>query len=326
VSTLTNAIGGYFELELPNEKLEKYPKAFKSQSARSSFYALLLALKDVQRVHAPAYICDSMLAPIAATGKKIVFYEIDHSLFIKEKIFLQNNDLLLYVNYFGVCGNNVNKILGQYNRDQVVIDCSQAFYAGPYKCLATIYSPRKFFGVPDGGLLITDKVLDIPDEQDQESIFRMDHLLQRHAFSAEEGYLKFLAAEKSLTILEPKRISNLTLRLLKSINYSAAEKKRKSNFIFLNKHLKKSNSIKLDDIKVAPMCYPYLSTYSVDRVFFSNSRIYFPAYWHDVHKRSAPSSFSMTLANNLLAIPCDQRYSETELQLIVNYLVKQEKP
>ena len=38
-----DAIGGYFELELPPPRGERYPDALRYQSARAAFLALLLA-------------------------------------------------------------------------------------------------------------------------------------------------------------------------------------------------------------------------------------------------------------------------------------------
>lgn len=317
----SKAIGGYFELELPLEKREKYPEALKFQSARAAFYALLQTTQNVRCVYAPAYICDSMLAPIVAAGKILVLYEIDENFSIKGNISLNDDDLLLYVNYFGICGIVVNEILKQYPPDQIVIDCSQAFYSGPYDCLATIYSPRKFFGVPDGGLLVTKKAPETPAEQDQGSIFRMSHLLQRLAFSAEEGYMYYKAAEESLKDFMPKGMSSLTLRLLEAVDYSEAENKRISNFMSLHNILASSNLLPLGDINEAPMCYPYLPSKSIDRAFLAKHRIYVPIYWPEVLTRGNSGDFGMKAAGELIAIPCDQRYSEIDINKIAIGLI-----
>lgn len=314
--SLSKAIGGYFELELPLRKTEKYPDAMKFQSARAAFYALLQTTQNVKRVYAPAYICDSMLAPITAAGKILVTYDIDETFSIKENILLNDDDLLLYVNYFGVCGRNVNKVLEQYRSDQVVIDCSQAFYSGPYECLATIYSPRKFFGVPDGGLLVTTKVLESPVEQDQGSINRMRHLLQRLAFSAEAGYADYKVAEESLIDLKPRKMSSLTLRLLEAVNYSEVEIIRKSNFSILHNILASSNLMRLEEVNEAPMCYPYLPRKRIDRELLATHRIYVPTYWPEVLTRVNIDDFGAKAVQELVAIPCDQRSDVNDLEKI----------
>ena len=71
------------------------------------------------------------------------------------------------MNYFGVCEKVQDELLLKYNSEQLVFDHSQAFFTPPKKCLATIYSPRKFFGVPDGGLLFTEVKIQLPKNQDE---------------------------------------------------------------------------------------------------------------------------------------------------------------
>ena len=315
-----NAIGGYFQLELQLEKKDKYPQALKFQSARAAFYALLQQMPNIRRVYLPSYICDSMLAPVHATGKYLEFYEINEGFHIQERVSLRNDDILVYVDYFGVCCANVQKILEEYPPEQVVIDCSQAFYSGPYDCLANIYSPRKFFGVPDGGLLITKRSMNVQLEDDQDSIHRMSHLLRRLAFSAEEGYANYRLAEASLTDPKPKAMSKLTLNLLQSINYCEIERRRKSNFNFLHNALKKSNLLSLDEVKNAAMCYPYLPEKKIDRSVLAKNRIFIPLYWPEVLERKGVSGFGVRAAQNLIAIPCDQRYGFADLTAILNGL------
>lgn len=317
MSSPNKAIGGYFELELPTGKGGKYPGALRYQSARAAFFALLQQMPDTKRVWAPTYICDSMLAPIYAAGKRVEFYSINERFAIDELLTLHQDDLLLYVNYFGVCGDNVADVLLRYSSAQVIIDCSQAFFSGPYDCLATIYSPRKFFGVPDGGLLVTKQVLTLPPEQDQGSVSRMDHLVRRIAFSAEEGYASYKLAEESLNDLTPRRMSALTMCLLESIDYMEVEKKRKRNFKMLHNALGTTNLLSLTHTIDAPMCYPYLPSKLLNKACLVKHRIFIPTYWPDVGKRAHAGDFSPTAASKLLAIPCDQRYELIDLNAVV---------
>ena len=64
---------------------------------------------------------------------------------------LREGGWLLYVNYFGICQHQERQVLERFGASRVVLDRSQAFFADPIDCLATIYSPRKFFGVPTEG-------------------------------------------------------------------------------------------------------------------------------------------------------------------------------
>ena len=56
---------------------------------------------------------------------------------------------VLYVNYFGLCDENVERLLQEVPKEKLIIDNSQALFALPSNAMATIYSIRKFIGVPD---------------------------------------------------------------------------------------------------------------------------------------------------------------------------------
>lgn len=293
-------------MELPQKKQEFHAGALKYQSARAAFTALLQNMPEVSRIWVPAYICEAMLAPIEFTHKECAFYRIDEQFNIASSIKLKKNDLLLYVNYFGVCDAIVHRVLEKFNHQQVIIDCSQAFYAGPYDCLATIYSPRKFFGVPDGGLMMTKREIIPPLEQDSDSVLRMEHLITRLAFSAEAGYASYQRAEASLENCLPKAMSELTKKLLGSIDYSAVKKYRLKNFYLLDNLLKKNNQIELGMSLKAPLCYPFLPKNKIDKKRLSDMNIYIPTYWPGVEIRVGENNFENDLINKLIAIPCNQ--------------------
>lgn len=317
MSLSIEAIGGYPSLELSKKNKAFHLGAFQYQSARAAFAALLLNMPEVCRVWMPSYICDSMLAPIKFSGKECIFYNISEKFDIATKIKLKKDDLLLYVNYFGVCETSVHRILEKFNRQQVIVDCSQAFYAGPYDCLATIYSPRKFFGVPDGGLMMTNKNIVPPLEQDADSILRMEHLITRLAFSAETGYASYQRAEESLRNCSPKVMSELTKKLLAAIDYLDVQETRLKNFSLLHELLKEENQFKFDMVSKAPLCYPFMPKNKIDKKRLSEKRIFIPTYWPDVENRDGVNIFESDLVNRLIAIPCNQALdSESDIYFI----------
>lgn len=322
---LNKAIGGYFELELPPPSQTKYQSALKYQSARAAFSALLRASKP-NRVWMPHYICDSMLAPVKAAGMEICYYSLDKQLGIADKITLGRADILLYVNYFGVCSAQAEKILNQFNPSQVVLDFSQAFFSAPKNCLATIYSPRKFFGVPDGGLLFTQLDIDLPKTVDEGSEKRMRHLIARLGGTAESGYADYQLAEVSLNKLKPKRMSLLTERIFGAIDFEAARIQRNKNFHTLHKILSRSNRLGVDLEAVdGPMCYPYFSDNHSLRATLISERIFIPTYWPDILTRLDVPVFEEGLIKNIHPVPCDQRYDVGDMDNICKLLLEPKK-
>ncbi|MEG0937454.1 MAG: hypothetical protein RSE32_03660 [Comamonas sp.] len=317
MSSSNSAIGGYLQLETPQQKRTWHQGALQYQSARAAFCSLLQSMPNVSRVWMPAYICDSMLSPIKFSGKEFVFFHINEKFDIATKIELEKNDLLLYVNYFGGCEPNIHRILEKYNRQQVIIDCSQAFYAGPYNCLATIYSPRKFFGVPDGGIMFSNREITPVIEQDEDSISRMDHLIARLALSAEMGYASYQRAEASLENCSPKKMSVLTQKLLESIDYLAVQKCRLRNFSILQKALGDKNQLNFDFSTITPLCYPYLPKNLISKNHLAENSVFIPTYWQDALNRNELNEFESTLASRLVAIPCYQGLVESDIEILI---------
>lgn len=320
MSATNSAIGGYFELELPLAKEAFYPQAIAYQSARAAFLALLQQSPGIKRVWMPNYICNAMLAPVYAQKLEVCFYNLDETLSVNTNIALQKSDLLLYVNYFGICEEQCNALFLRFDPAQIVLDCSQAFYAPPRNCFATIYSPRKFFGVPDGGLLVTKLPIFPATIQDTASEARMSHLIKRLAGTAEDGYTDFKHAEDSLEDIEPRQMSALTHRLLNTIDVDTAAARRTHNFNYLHKHLGSTNRLALPQNVVGPQCYPYLPERSVSKDNLIRNKVFVATYWPDVLARVDADSFEHELVNHCIPIPCDQRYDEKSLHRIVDLI------
>lgn len=320
--TRGKAIGGYFELELPPANATPYPDALRFQSARAAFLSLLRDGR-AKRVWAPKYICDSMMAPLLAERIPICFYGIDENFAIGTVVDLEKNDWLLYVNYFGICNRVEDALLRQFNPSQIVLDHAQAFFAPPRDCLANLYSPRKFFGIPDGGLLISQLVKSEPQGIDDGSVSRSAYLLMRHDGSAETGYASYKRAEESLEDMKPRRMSRLTERLFGAIDFEAARLRRNENFKYLHERLRRFNRLAIDPLEVnGPLCYPLLFEQSGARERLRKERIFLPVYWPEVMKRAATRDFETHLVDRCLPIPCDQRYSTSDLEVIVSTLLQ----
>jgi len=313
-------IGGYFELEFPQTRPIKKRSAFEFQTARASLLALLRA-SNFKRVWMPYYICDAMLDAVQVAGMEACFYSINDHFGIRNPIELDKSDLLLFVNYFGVCSHSVQDVLSQYNASQIVLDCSQAFYFDNANCLACIYSPRKFFGLPDGGLLVSKLSIPVPTEVDQGSQFRMQHLIKRLYGSPESGYPDYLEAEASLSEPEPKQMSKLTRRIFLSIDYDSARIRRNHNFSVLHKSLRYTNLINVELASVdGPLCYPYLCRNNSLKKKLIANRVFIPTYWKEVLSRVSDTSFEKQLVENCLPLPCDQRYDHRSMMRLVDIL------
>jgi hypothetical protein len=313
-----SAIGGYFGLELPRGSGHFHPHASRFQSARAAFLALLLAHRP-SRVWMPWFACDSILEPLRMSGVPIARYALGADFTVGDQVALQPGEWLLVVNYFGIHDDAVAQVLRHFPSEQVIVDNAQAWYSRPRPCLATLYSPRKFFGVPDGGYLVTDLRIPEPCIEDSGSRERFTHLLARLAAGAEAGYDAFVAAERGLAEQPPYRMSQLTAALLGSIDYEAAAHRRLQNFTLLHAALARGNMLDLHLSEGAvPMCYPYRPRRAGLREKLRAARIYVATYWPEVLAAAsqAPEA-DRALAQEILPIPCDQRYDTGDMARVL---------
>lgn len=313
-------IGGYFELELPDNHSLPYSGSIRFQSARAAFLSLLRAVRP-QRVWIPKYICNAMICPLSQENIECIWYDLNDQLDVDDNVKTYPGDWLLYVNYFGICNDHIPKLFHRFQSAKIVLDYSQSFFTPPAdKALATIYSPRKFLGIPDGGLLITRASISLPETQDTHSIQRATHLMRRLADSPEAGYAKFKRAEDSLADFEPKRMSKLTERLLSSVDFHRTSMRRSENFFYLHERLGDQNRLPINiSQSAAPLCYPYVCTDSGLRSELISNKIFVPTYWHDAINRVS-RDWAEKMIRYLLPLPIDQRYDTNDMSRLVSII------
>lgn len=318
-------IGVFFELELPVNRYEYHNDAIRLNTARNSLEYILRAEK-YKKIYIPYYICSSILEAIKKVDIDFEYYTIDENfkpIINLEK--LKNDELFLYVNYFGVCLNNVKILIkkSKYNKFNLCIDNTQAFFIKPNGENYTIYSARKFFGVPDGAYLYTDKRINRKIKKEI-AYNKSIHLLKRIDLGANNSYLEFKKNSKLHSNQEIKEMSNLSRRILESIDYSVYKKIRNDNFKMLDSVLKDYNELKINiDYIDGPMIYPFLIKCGEEiKKYLIENKIYIATYWNEVLEKVEINSREEYLVKNLIALPIDQRYSYKEMNLILDLINK----
>lgn len=318
---MKNAIGGYFQLEL-NQGKEYYSDCVKLNTARNAFEYIIKARK-YKKIFLPKYTCDSVLQPLKKYNIEYEFFSIDdHFLPILNSDLIEEDTGVLINNYYGLLDDFFPEITENYKN--LIVDNSQAFFSKPINNIDTIYSPRKFFGVPDGAYLFTKKILKkkIPQSISWEYF---SYLIKRIDLSAEEGYSDFEKNEKRLDNRSIQKMSKLTIELLKSIDYENVKRIRKQNFLYLHNHLGKFNelasSINKNELNT-PLVYPFLIAKSGLRQRLIDNKIYVAQYWKDVFNRTKKGEWENYLAEYLLPLPIDQRYNFVDMKQIYETVIK----
>lgn len=305
-------IGGYLELEGFFGR-EYYPDAVPVNNARNGLLYLLKA-RGIQKLYIPYYLCDSVSLLCKREGYLYDFYPIHEDFTPCFDRCLKNGECLYVVNYFGKLDETtILELKSRYGN--VILDNVQAFFQRPVSGIDTLYSCRKFFGVPDGGYVVTDTRLeeDIPIDV---SMDRMRHILGRfEGASASDFYGDFKVNDHGFRTLELRMMSRLTRNLLRAVDYDRSKEKREENYACLAEELKTMNS--LPDMRpVGPYMYPFYCRNGMEvKKRLATRKIYVPTLWPNVLE--CGRTLEKDYAENILPLPCDQRYDVHDMQYMV---------
>ena len=313
-------LGGYFELELNDFGSVFHDHAVALNSGRNAFEYILLQ-KGYTRVHIPYFTCEVLLEPLLRNNIEYLFYHINEA-FLPINLEIKDSDAILYTNYFGINQKGVGEVTKSYKN--VIIDNAQAFFDSPIANTDTFYSPRKFFGLPDGGFAYASECNKLNNLDTDQSSDRMEHLIMRIENGAESGYLAFKENDKKLSDQTIKGMSNITQRLLKNIHFDKVVKARLDNFKFLHyyfKHLNKLSSLIDSTNFIGPLVYPlWIENAQFLRDKLLQNKIYTATYWPNVLNWTAPDSLESDFTKNIICLPIDQRMGMQELNRIINII------
>ena len=310
-----NEYGGYLPLELPlrnhyyfgdRNQIRKY------NSGLTALYCALVAIKP-ERVFLPYYICHTVEELISKMEINICHYHINSS-FEPLNVNPNNNDCVVLVNYYGICGQVVKEYQQKY--PLVIIDNTQAFFSEPiYRDGAyNIYSTRKFFGVADGGYLIGKQLQTIDLPQDY-SAMRASFLMKQYETGVNSSYSDYLKSN-SIVEKERKEMSVLTDRILASIDYERIKKQRNENFQYFHSLVKELNRHDLDNcMKESPYLYPLLLNIDIRKELIAQ-RVYVPTLWKENIVEPYKDWVEYDLSAKTLFLPIDQRYNKCDLNQI----------
>lgn len=308
---------GFFELELPKRKPYHKEGALKLNTARHCILYVVLA-KKYKKIYLPYYICDTVENLLNKYNIETEYYFLNDNFYPVFDKKINIDEGFLYPNYFGLHDKNVERVI--QNFENTIIDNTQAFYHIPANKSDVCYSARKFFGVSDGAYLYTDKFLDKDLEQDI-SYERFSYLLARIEKGANFAYPLSLEVENEFCESKIKLMSNLTSRILESLDYKEIKKKRIQNFKIMASKLSKINELNLDLGHCTPMIYPLLIKSDSLREKLISNKIYVPQWWKTVVEKTPETSNENYWSRYLIPLPIDQRYDKSDMLYITDLIV-----
>ncbi|WP_298827283.1 hypothetical protein [uncultured Planococcus sp.] len=312
-------IGGYFGMEeLVNQE---FYSGLVALNSGSNALLYLLKARKITKLHIPYYLCDSVSNLLQKYNYEFEYYHVDQEfqpIFDKE---LEPGEYLYIVNLYGQFTQEKTLALKKHY-GQLILDHSQAFFQKPLEGIDTIYSCRKYFGVPDGAYLATDAVLHEELEQDI-SKDRMAHILGRFEGTASEYYADFRSSNDLLAEAPLRKMSKLTRNLMGAIDAERACRIRNENYAYLEKQLGLDNPLNLT-MPEGAFAYPLLVEDGISvRNRLAEQKIYIPLLWPNVIEDCPEESIEYQYAANILPLPCDQRYGIEDMAYLVEMVKKQ---
>lgn len=207
--------------------------------------------------------------------------------------------------------------------NNIIYDNTQSFFKKPIinKNIYNAYSPRKFFGVPDGAYLITSNNNKVYEEYDIDvSYERSLFLLKSLELGTNNAYKDNLNNEDNIG-LDIKTMSKLTSSILSSIDYDYVIKKRRDNFQYLHSKLKGINELNLDLNDDVPTKYPLLIKNDKLRETLIKNHIYVPCWWKHCLEEVKQDTLEYKLSKYLLPLPIDQRYEKKDMDEMIKIII-----
>ena len=328
-------IGGFLPLDLPLTTPAR--SAWQAISTSDSpvltgptarhALAQLLSGAPVRRLWFPAYCCPETVQ--APDGVDIRFYPVGARLqpdsgWLADRV--QGGDAVLGIDYFGQSPHADFRALVSARRDILWIeDCAQALAPDAPWGDWQIFSPRKLFGVADGGIARCrnpDRALPAPPpaptDQRLSDMDALAPLLWRMEDAPEtenqRWYGAFRQAEAASATPTRQDISALSMRLLQAIDADQAAARRLANARALFDLLPKAIRFWHSAPKAPPLGVPILLQ-NRDEIAakLAEQGLFCAVHWRNQPAPKHDFTAEHALSDHLLTLPCDQRYTPDDM-------------
>jgi len=315
---MSKEIGGYLGLEAFSGR-EYHADLLALNTGRNAL-AYLLKARQVKKLYIPALLCDCVEQVCIREGFAYEKYHVGADFLPLFSGMPGEGEWMYVVNYYGQVSDDTLLAL-QKRWKRVIVDHVQDFFRKPLPGIDTLYSCRKFFGVADGAYLSTDCVLEVETDSSRD---RMTHVLGRFETTGAEFYSAFQQSDESFYALPLRKMSPITQNLLRGVDYDLVKNKRTENFAILDRLLGSRNRLRPMQTP-GPYCYPfYCEDGMAVKKALAGQKLYIPTLWPNVLQDGAASETEKDLAQNILPLPCDQRYDGEDMRRLAEAVIAEE--
>lgn len=301
-------IGGYLELERFSGK-EYHTDCISFNTARNAL-RYVIRKKNIKKIALPKMSCISVIEACNKENAEIIYYSVGEN-FLPALEGIDSSVWIYITNYYGQLDSEyLEKLYSEY--PNIIVDNVQAFFDLPVKNIPTLYSCRKFFGVPDGAYLYFEGENKTDFSKDF-SFNRTEFLNGRFEKSASEFFANYQENEHFLDSCDILEMSDYTKNMMRAIDYEKALKKRRDNYEILNKEFQALNLFK-PKTPFGPFMYPLVVENGMElKKKLAKRKIYISTLWPNVLQSYSVDENEYKITANLLPLPVDQRYTEEDM-------------
>ncbi len=324
-------IGGVFALEArastpsPPDLLAGGPLML--CSGRAALAAVLATLAP-RRVWLPAFVCESVVDVVVPSALR--FYGVGASLTELDVADVLPGDAVLVVDYFGWPAPA--GLVGQLRGAGAIVieDACHALLTSGVGAAADwwIASPRKFLGVPDGGLLGPPSPSVDADAGGPPGAWWLEALnacVGRRAFehgAPDRSWFEAYGRAEAAVPVAPHAMSELTrLVLSEGIDAPAIAAARRRNYACLHQLIGDLGLMGPLADGVVPLGFPICHD-ERDRLRSAlfEEQVFPPVHWPVPD--AVPQRFvaERRLAASVMTVPCDQRYDESDMRRVAELI------
>lgn len=316
---------------------------------REALYDIAKAMGEAgNTVLIPAYTCQTVITPFEEAGWHCEYYSISRSLRIDEQSLLDlvekyHPSLVVVHPYYGMDLDENEKspltMIKQQGVD-IVVDLTQCLFSTEDYSFASfiVASYRKWMPIPDGGYLksLSQRVV-ISQPESENSEFSEREIvamyLRGQYFENEQQRTKAISIRLSKAAdfiaesnIAPHKMSQVAYNLMKNENIELNQRCRFDNYTYLYHNILESDKITkvckdIDAVTTAPL---YFTIYVKDRSslqkILAQDAIYAPVIWPVEDERVLIDEDVKYIYNHLLAIPCDHRYDQNDMQRVIEII------
>lgn len=301
-----------------------------------------------KKVLIPAYTCQTVITPFEEAGWNSAYYAVNRNLRI------DTNGLMLDVEkyqpsivvvhpFFGMDLNEeeiytLNEI--KERGINVVLDLTQCLFSTKrYRFPSFIVaSYRKWMPIPDGGYLqnkLENIEISQPECENEEFTQReiAAMYLRGLYFGNGEQRTKNISIQLSKVAdhiaeynISAHRMSQIAYNLLEEEDIENNQKSRFINYMYLFQNISESEKVTkvchdMNEVTTAPLYFTiYVEKRPDLQKLLAQDAIYAPVIWPVEDERVLINDEVKYIYDHVLAIPCDQRYNEQDMQRVVDII------